>query len=356
MARFFSQAHIELADPKIVIAAVCRHMTEHNAELEEEGDTHLLRFKTSSARFVPDGEAIRVDVEAADMEGIYFTRLAIASHIIEFAEGQSPRISWQGAGDEISRPPNFEIMAVKAVEDVTPHMRRLTLQGERVERFLPLDALHLNVLVQRSDAAEPQWPTVGPDGLIQWPDPAKRPDFRKYTVRSVDVTAGTMDLDFVIHSDAGPGSSLAQSARPGDRIGIAGPGGGGLVDADWYLFAGDETALPAIGRMLEALPDEARGSAFIEVADEGEVQPLRHPAGLKVTWLLRKGIPAGTANLLPPAVEGAEFPSGEERVYVWAGCEFDDFRAIRKHVRNERGLQKHEHLVVSYWRRGVEGD
>lgn len=356
MAAFFSQARIELADPETVIMAVCRHMTEHSAELEEEGGTHLLRFKTSSARFVPDGKAIRVDVEAADMEGIYFTRLAIASHIMEFAEGQSPRISWQGAGDEISRPPNFQIMEVKSVKDVTPHTRRLTLQGERVERFLPLDALHLNVLIQRPDVAEPQWPTVGSDGLIQWPDPATRPDFRKYTVRSVDVAAGTMDLDFVIHADAGPGSNLAQSAKPGDRIGIAGPGGGGLADADWYLFAGDETALPAIARMLEALPDEAKGLAFIEVADEGEIQPLRHPAGLAVNWLLRGVAPAGRANLLLPAVEGAEFPSEGERVYVWAGCEFDDFRAIRKHVRNERGLQKHEHLVVSYWRRGLEGD
>jgi NADPH-dependent ferric siderophore reductase len=356
VAGFFSQARIELADPKTVIAAVCQHMTEHSAELEEEGDTHLLRFKTSSARFVPDGKAIRVDVEATDMEGIYFTRLAVASHIIEFAEGQSPHIAWQGAGDEISRPPNFEIMEVKTVRDVTPHMRRLTLLGERVERFLPLDALHLNILVQRPDVQEPQWPTVGSDGLIQWSDPAKRPEFRKYTVRSVDVAAGTMNLDFVIHSDAGPGSSLAQSAKPGDRIGIAGPGGGGLADADWYLFVGDETALPAIARMLEALSDEATGLAFIEVADEAEVQPLRHPVGLKVTWLFRGGAPAGTANLLLPAMEGAAFPSGEERVYVWAGCEFDDFRAIRKHVRSERGLQKHEHLVVSYWRRGVEGD
>ena len=28
---------------------------------------------------------------------------------------------------------------------------------------------------------------------------------RKYTVRSVDLAAGTLDIDFVLHADAGPG-------------------------------------------------------------------------------------------------------------------------------------------------------
>lgn len=356
MAAFLSQARIELADPHAVIAAVCCHMTEHDAELEEHGQTRLLRFKTSSARFIPEGNAVLVDVEAADLEGIYFTRLAIASHIVEFADGERPQIAWKGAGEAISRPPNFEIMEIAAVRDVTPHMRRLTLMGENVERFVPLDALHLNVLVQRPDVPEPQWPTVGPDGLIRWADPVIRPHFRKYTVRSIDLAARTMELDFVVHTDAGPGSALAQAAKVGDRVGIAGPGGGGLVQADWYLFAGDETALPAIARMLEALPEQAKGVAIIEVADSMEIQSVRHPPGVDVSWLLRDGVPAGMANLLPAAVEGVVFPGQDERVYAWAGCEFDDFRAIRKYLRTERGLQKHQHLVVSYWRRGVEAD
>ena len=356
MTGFLTQARIELTNPEFVAAALCRHMTEHNAELEETGDARLLRFKTSSARLVTDSDALLVDVEAADMEGIYFTRLAIASHILEFSETQQPQIVWRGAGDEISRPPNFQIMHVVAVHDVTPRMRRVTLRGDHVERFLALDALHLNILVQRRGVLEPQWPTVGANGLIQWSDPGQRPDFRKYTVRSVNLAAGTLDLDFVIHADAGPGSSLAEGIRPGDKIGIAGPGGGGLIEADWYLFAGDETALPAIARMLENLPGDAKGCVLIEVADAAEVQSLRHPAGFDLVWLFRDGVPAGTANLLRPAVERVEFPRDGERIYVWAGCEFEDFRSIRKYLRSERKLQKHEHLVVSYWRRGVESD
>lgn len=356
MREFMSRARVELADPDRVIAAVCRHMTEHSAEFEESGGTHLLRFRNSSARFSRDGGATVIDIEAEDIEGIYFARMAIASHIVEFADGEIPAIEWRGDGSELSRPPNFQILEVRGIRDVTPHMRRLTLVGEDVGRFLSLDALHLNILVQRPEIDEPQWPSVGPDGLIKWADPDTRPHFRKYTVRSVDPTAGALDIDFVLHADAGPGSALAEQARIGDRFGVAGPGGGGLAEADWYLFAGDETALPAIARMLEALPGSAQGKAFIEVADSGEVQVLRHPAGVEIEWLLRNGQPAGTTGLLPDAVKGTVFPKGDPKIYVWAGCEFEAFRAVRAHLRNDRGLKKHEHLVVSYWRRGASED
>jgi NADPH-dependent ferric siderophore reductase len=172
-------------------------------------------------------------------------------------------------------------------------------------------------------------------------------------VRSVDVDAGTLDIDFVLHNDAGPGSAFAESADVGNQIGVIGPGGGGLVDADWYLFAGDETALPAISRMLEHLPATARGKAFVEVSDASEIQSFAFSAAIDVEWLCRNGAEAGTTKLLADAVFGAAFPDDVGlRTYAWVGCEFEAFRALRSHLRGARGLKKHEGLIVSYWRRG----
>ena len=188
---------------------------------------------------------------------------------------------------------------------------------------------------------------------IEWEEPDLRPLMRKYTVRSLDLAAGTLDIDFVLHEDAGPGSDFAARAVAGDLVGVVGPGGGGLAAADWYLFAGDETALPAIARMLEALPAEARGHAFLEVADAAEVQPLAAPPGIAVAWLLRDGKAAGTTTLLIDAVRATAFPAEGERVYLWAGCEFEAFRAIRAFARQEKRLSNSQHLVVSYWRRGT---
>lgn len=353
MGEFASKARIPLADSEAVIAAMCDHMLEHSVELEQGEGWRILRFPNASARFSFEGDTTLVDVSAFSLEGIYFARMIVASHILEFAGGEMPAIEWTGDGNDLSRPPNFQILQVAAVRDVSPHMRRITFSGETVGRFAGMDALHLNILIQQPGLAEPQWPGVGRDGLIEWKVPELRPHFRKYTVRSVDAVAGTLDIDFVLHADAGPGSRLAIRAKPGDLLGVAGPGGGGLVDADWYLFAGDETALPAISRMLEHLPQQARGKVLIEIADEREMQSMTFNADIDVQWLCRDGAEAGTTSLLIDAVRAVAFPDDGSRVYAWAGCEFEAFRAIRTYLRGERGLKKHENLVVSYWRRGA---
>jgi NADPH-dependent ferric siderophore reductase len=350
---YTAQARIALRDPDPVIAEFCEHMSEHNAVVSAGPTGPLLRMGGISAQFSRAGGETVVEVAAPDLEGLYLARMSVASHILEFAGDDPPEIAWTGDGGEIVRPPNFQILQVVGCRQVTPHMRRLTLSGENVARFAGLEALHLNLMVQRPEAAEPQWPRVGANGVIAWDNPDLRPLMRKYTVRSVDLAAGTLDIDFVLHADAGPGSAFAGRAAVGDRVGVVGPGGGGLAAADWYLFAGDETALPAIARMLEHLPADAGGLAFIEVADAAEIQALAGPAGIAVEWLLRDGRPAGGTSLLADAVRAAAFPAEGGKVYVWAGCEFEAFRAIRSHVRQERGLAGSEHLVVSYWRRGT---
>lgn len=350
---YTAQARIALSNPGAVIAEFCEHMLEHNAEVSEGPLGPVLRLGGIRAQFSRDGEETLVDVAAPDLEGLFLARMSVASHILEFSSDDPPAIVWTGDGAEIARPPNFQTLDVVSIRTLTPHMRRLTLAGENVARFTGLDALHLNLMVQHPEAAEPQWPRVGANGVIVWDRPELRPLMRKYTVRSVDLAAGTLDIDFVLHDDAGPGSGFAQSAAVGDRVGVIGPGGGGLAAAEWYLFAGDETALPAIARMVESLPAEARGRVFLEVEDAAEVQPLRAPQGVEIEWLFRNGRPAGSTTLLIDAVRGAAFPESGEAVYLWAGCEFEAFRAIRAFARQERHLSSKEHLVVAYWRRGV---
>ena len=66
---------------------------------------------------------------------------------------------------------------------------------------------------------------------------------------------------------------------------LMGPSGAYAPDpaADWHLLVGDETALPAISVALEALPANAIGQAFIEVAEPEDEIPLR-AAGLLGIW------------------------------------------------------------------------
>lgn len=356
MKKFIAQAHIALADRENVLAQLYAHMSEHSAELEILADSEILHFSEAHALFSRDGDGTIIDVTAQSLEAIYFARMALTAHILEFSDHHVPDIVWHGDGNDITRPPNFQLLEVVACHSVTPHMRRVTFRSDDVSRFAPMDALHLNIMVQHPGRNTPQWPLVGANGLIHWEDPLTRPILRKYTVRTVNCDAGLMDIDFVLHEDAGPGAVFAMQVKIGDQVGIMGPGGGGLKNADWYLFAGDETALPAISRMLESLPVKARGIALIEVADEREIQPLATCSGIEIRWLVRQGKMSGTTQDLADAVEQVQFPDDGSRIYVWAGCEFEAFRRIRGFLRHDRGLEKNQHLVVSYWRRGNSED
>jgi NADPH-dependent ferric siderophore reductase len=347
---------ILLPDAARVIDKLCTHMLEHDAIRETDGGDDVLRFSKSSARFSREGSQTVIRIASPDLEGLYFMRMAVASHILEFSETRELAIDWQGSGAAISRPPNFSILEVTATVDLTPKMRRVTFRSADAERFVSLDALHLNLLLQPPQATEPQWPRVGSNGLICWDKPDLRPVTRKYTVRSVDAATGTLDIDFVRHADAGPGSAFAERAMPGDVIGVLGPGGGGLMEADWYLLAGDETALPAIARMAECLPRGASATILIEVADRGEIQPLACSASVDIHWLCRDKADTSPGQLLDRAVRQVQIPSKGRRRYIWVGCEFEAFRSLRSYLRNEQKLSKLEHLVVSYWRRGLRED
>jgi NADPH-dependent ferric siderophore reductase len=180
---------------------------------------------------------------------------------------------------------------------------------------------------------------------------------RVYTIRAIDVTAGWVDVDFVLHPGGDtPAATFAENAKAGDVIGMIGPGGGGVPEAENLLLLGDDTALPAIGRILDDLAPATRADVFLEVDGPADAIPLAGGDNVRVTWLYRDGRDAGTAGLLSETLRKMNPATLPQDVYVWAGCEFSDFKEIRKILRKEWGLKKDWHLVVAYWRRGISGE
>lgn len=245
-------------------------------------------------------------------------------------------------------------MVVVGSRLVTKGMRRVTLKGTDVAHFDNGQGLHVRVLIPPAGRV-PVWPHAAPDGRTIWPRGEDALTCRVYTIRSIDLEASTLDIDVVLHEDShAPGSDWVANAMPGERVGLMGPGGGRLNPADWYLFAGDETALPAIARMVESLPRDQRAIAIIEVANEGEQQPIVLPPQVELIWLHRNGAAPGSTTLLEDAIRALSWPQG--RGVVMVGCEYGAARAIRTLLRKERGMDKKNCQVAAYWRRGSSGD
>ncbi|SDG39141.1 siderophore-interacting protein [Microbacterium pygmaeum] len=188
---------------------------------------------------------------------------------------------------------------------------------------------------------------------IAFTDPDGHQVTRTYTVRSVDADAGTMDVDFVVHGDEGLAGPWAASAEPGATISLFGPGGGYApnADADWYLFVGDLSALPAISAALEALPADAAGVTILEVESEDAILDLQAPEGIEQRWIID---PAHDTDRLADAVRQLAWRDG--RVDVFAHGERESMKALRRSLFDERGLERAQVSLSGYWARGRTED
>ncbi len=241
-----------------------------------------------------------------------------------------------------------DVLRVATVTDVTPSVRRVVLTGT-AEAVLAAGPT-VSLLVPRVGEDAPRWPQVAKDGRIVWPDGAHGVSLRSYTARRQDSSAGEVEIDFVLHGD-GPAASWAAAAVPGAVLGVAGGGSLGERAAGWLLLAGDETALPAISRILAAADPTAVGVALIEVAGPEEEQPLPAPEGVAVRWLHRDGVVPGESTLLADAVAALEPPVAAD-VFAWVGAESAAVRTIRADLRGRWGLGRAQHHAIGYWRRG----
>ena len=239
----------------------------------------------------------------------------------------------------------FRLAKVTSAERITPRMVRVTLHDEDFARFTS-DAYDDHVKLFIAPPGEQLvMPVPGPNGL-DFPEGAVRPEGRDYTPRSFDRERCEVVIDFVLHGD-GPASSWAAAAKPGDTIGVGGPRGSFVVegDFDWYLLAGDETALPAIGRRIEELPAGAKIFAYIEIADAAERQTFSTAADLELHWLER----AANAPSLPDALRAARLPPGQG--YAFVAGEAAASAAVRE-LLISRDIDPDNIKAAGYWRKG----
>ena len=115
------------------------------------------------------------------------------------------------------------------------------------------------------------------------------------------------------------------------------------------MLAGDLSALPAISVNLEKLPDDATGYAVIEVPDVLDQQPLQAPPGMQIHWVINPDHAQANVALVEK-IRSLDWLEG--RAYPWFAGEFDGMRAMRKFLRQDKGIDKREMYLSCYWKYG----
>ena len=253
----------------------------------------------------------------------------------------------------------FEVLRT---EHITSHMIRVVLGGQGFDTFTPSEFTdsYVKLIFVDDDvdvSALPKPLTL--DSFADLPA-AKKPLVRTITVRSADPTARELTLDIAVHGDHGAAGPWAAKATPGQPMYLMGPSGAYSPDpaADWHLMVGDETALPAISVALEALPANAIGQVFIEVADPDDEIPLAAPDGVQINWILRGGRAdlvgeerAGDHSPLVVAVKTAHWLPGQVHAFVHGEAQAV-MHNLRPYIRKEHGVDAKWASISGYWRRG----
>ncbi|MGH3872953.1 MAG: siderophore-interacting protein [Pseudonocardiaceae bacterium] len=225
-----------------------------------------------------------------------------------------------------------------------------------------------------------------------------RPIMRSYTVRAHRPDTGELDIDFVLHGAdgrGGPVSAWALTTRPGDRVALAGPdpaGAGRRWGCAWsppstarlLVIAGDETAVPAVASIVEALPADARGVVCVEVPAPDDRQCWTAPDGVEVRWLVRRcaagsaphgslleptvaqvlaelGTPAAGTDLAEMDVDTSilwdvpDVSTGQGEFYAWLAGEAGVIKRLRRLMVNDHGVPRTSVAFMGYWRQGHSG-
>jgi NADPH-dependent ferric siderophore reductase len=232
----------------------------------------------------------------------------------------------------------MRILTVTRVQQLTPHMVRITVHGPELAGFpsaSPDD--HVKVFLPATDGGF-NLPQMTPDGPV-YPEGKPPSPARDYTPRAFRAETLELDLDFVIHGD-GPASTWAESAKVGDKLGVGGPRGSMIVPSDYdhYVLVGDETALPAIGRWLDEMPKDTKVTVLAEIASVEEKQSLAREA----QWFIR-----GESPSLDDTLAALAIPPGD--TFWWVATESKRARELRSLLVETRGIDKDWVKATGYW-------
>lgn len=244
-------------------------------------------------------------------------------------------------------PPRFRRVRVTATEALSPRLRRIVLGGSELDGFaIPSPASSVRLLLPptgEESIVMPEWS----GNQFELPNGDRAP-IRTFTPRYFDGDRLELTIDVVLH-DQGAASGWAREAAIGAEVAISGPGRSEHLDPDArsHLLAGDETALPAIGQLLESIPGDRSIDVHVELVDPSGRIPLPPHPGATSTWHDATAGAAPGDALVEAVVAIDDLPDA-----VWVAGEAAAVQRLRTHLFEERGRSRSTVTARGYWKQG----
>ena len=244
-------------------------------------------------------------------------------------------------------PPRFRRVRVRAKRLLSARMMRIVLVGDELDGFAIESAASSVRLLLPDDATGalemPTW--TGNQFELAG---GERAPIRTFTPRAFDADRLELTLDIVLH-ERGAATDWARRAEEGDEVAISGPGRSETLDpaARSFLLAGDESAIPAIGQLLESIDPTCPIDVHIEIASpDARVDLPEHPLAT-IDW--HDAVVGGSpGDAIIAVITGLDrLPDA-----VWVAGEAAAVQRLRTHLFDERGRSRTSVTARGYWKLG----
>lgn len=302
------------------VAVIRARAVEWDLAVEEAGGVIMVHLWQGLLILRQDASGMRVNVTAPDRRLLQVIR----DSVTELMEAEGIPIIWDKV-DSGALAPGLMLLEKAVVRALSPNFLRVRLTGD-ISPLATGRGIHFRLLLPAKDRA-PVWPMIGTTGRTVWPTGDDALHRAVYTVSALG--PDWVEFDIFAHADS-PTCDWAIRSPLGSIVGLMGPGGGTCPEADDLWLFGDQTALPAMRRMLADASGQARAFVYADADDVGDLS-----MDSRVTL---------SADLLRD-LHSADVPPD---AFVWFAGREDQARAARKHLESQ-GRSKGSFACAAYW-------
>ena len=320
---------------------IASHAREVDLQVQETEGSLVVTLPHARVAFEREQTVMQVRIDAADAVNLHNIREYVLYILDHVSPGIAAEAVWEGDITHSSTPPSFTTATVEKIWRVAPSVLRIEMSCADTRRLAEGKGMHFSLLLPPDETA-PIWPQLDENGRTVWPKGKDALHRAVYTFVSLDEDEGRFTFDLFEH-EGGRATGWAQTARPGEVVGIMGPGSGDFPPGRDLLIAGDETALPAIRRILSHSAPDRQGRVLLEVESARDICDLPHPDAMEITWVLRE-----KGSELWDHLENTDLPASQDR-YVWVAAEKELVRKAKKRFRDQLGLCHDRGYFAYYW-------